>query len=65
MTRKEAHRLVKTACGLRWVACCPFCNKKMIVLERPHNWGERTKAKAEVAAHIIECHPEINPGTKP
>lgn len=62
MTRREAHRLVKTACGLRWVAACPFCNKKMVVLEKHEStWGARTKAKAEVAAHIIEKHSERKP----
>jgi hypothetical protein len=61
MTRREAHLLVKKTCGIRWVASCPFCDEKSVVLERGYTWGDRTRAKAEVAAHIIEKHSDRTP----
>jgi len=63
MTRKEAHRLVKTFNGpVAWTATCPYCKDCMRVLrksllEAPITWGQRTKVIAEIAEHIITNHP--------
>lgn len=67
ISRKEATRLVKTFNGAAaWVAACPFCKDCAVTFRKSKfvastTWGDRTKAKATVAAHIIERHPEATP----
>lgn len=59
MSRREAHRLVKYKKLPRGaVASCPFCKHGYATLLKPYNWGDVEKAKAKVAAHIIEAHPD-------
>jgi hypothetical protein len=59
VTRTEAHRKVKTFNGpVAWVATCPYCKGCMVKLpkaERP-TWGDRTKAVAKIADHILTTH---------
>lgn len=60
LTLRQAHKAVRyKKLPLGAVASCPCCRESYATLRKPYNWGDVEKAKALVAAHIIEAHPEL------